>query len=177
MNKLTTRQITNISIGVALLVICSYIIIPMPIGVPMSLQTFGIFFISLFFNKKLALYTIICYIFIGIIGMPVFSGGTSGIGIIFSYTGGFILGFIPATYFINVFKSNNIYINFILLVIANIIIYICGVIVFMLTLSTTLLDTLYATVFPFIFTDILKIVLALFLENKIKKVIYNEEIN
>lgn len=69
--------------------------IQIPIGpVPMTLQTL---FVTLAGFVLGPLHGALCaglYVLAGIIGLPVFSGGKSGLGVLFGPTGGFLLGFV-----------------------------------------------------------------------------------
>ena len=68
--------------------------IALPFAVPFTLQTFGIFCALLILGGKLGTISIAVYIFLGVIGLPVFAGFQGGTGIILSPVGGFIIGFL-----------------------------------------------------------------------------------
>ena len=87
-----TLNITLVGIFVALLALCSYIHIPF-VGVSFTLQTFSLYLCLFCIGEKRALATVFVYILMGIIGLPVFSGFTGGIGALFGLSGGFIIGF------------------------------------------------------------------------------------
>lgn len=85
------------SFGIA---ISSQISIPLPNGVPMTLQTFSVALVGccLYKNNK-GLKSIIAYLFLGLIGMPVFAQGKGGFTSLIGLTGGFLIGFIFLVYF------------------------------------------------------------------------------
>ena len=87
-----TLNLTLISIFVALFALCSYIHIPFA-GVSFTLQTFVLYLCLFCLGEKRALASVFIYILMGIIGLPVFSGFTGGIGALLGLSGGFILGF------------------------------------------------------------------------------------
>ncbi len=91
-----TRNILYISIFSALIAICAWIAVPT--AVPFTMQTFAVFLAAVFLGGKRAMASVAVYILLGILGLPVFSGGRAGIGAIFSVTGGYILGFLPCAY-------------------------------------------------------------------------------
>ena len=64
-------------IGTILLAISSKIKIPF-YPVPMTMQTFVVLFIGIAFGWKLGTFTILLYLFEGIIGLPVFSVRNTG---------------------------------------------------------------------------------------------------
>ena len=76
-----------------MLSVCAWISIPTPV-VPFTLQTFGAFFLFYFFGGKKATASILVYMALGAVGIPVFSGFGSGIGVLFGPTGGYIFGFV-----------------------------------------------------------------------------------
>ncbi len=90
-----TRRIAEIATCVALVVLSSIISIPMPIGVPVTLQTFAVAFVGFLFGAKTGLATMLCFILVGITGLPVFSSFGGGVGVLIGPTGGFIFGFLP----------------------------------------------------------------------------------
>ena len=103
--KLNTREITRIALFAALLVICANIAIPLPIGIPFTLQVFAVALMAFTLPLKETMLAISLYIFMGLAGLPVFSGWRGGlVQTIASPTFGFILGFIPmalAIFFVN----------------------------------------------------------------------------
>lgn len=66
-----------------------------PLGlIPLTGQTFAIGLVVTFLGLRTGTVSIIIYLLLGLIGLPVFAGGTSGIGILFGPTGGYLIGFI-----------------------------------------------------------------------------------
>ena len=90
--KFRTVDLAYIAIGAALIAVCAWISIPMT--VPFTLQTFGVFFVLSALGGKRGTFSILVYILLGAIGIPVFAGFSSGIGILLGNTGGYILGFL-----------------------------------------------------------------------------------
>ena len=95
--------------GTLLLTISSKIKIPF-YPVPMTMQTFVVLFLGIALGPKIGLLTISLYLFEGIFGLPIFSG-TPEKGIGFTYfmgpTGGYLVGFLVATYVAGSFKYEN----------------------------------------------------------------------
>ncbi len=88
----TAKNVAYIGLFTALLVVCSFVTVPT--AIPFTLQTLALFLALGVLGGKRGTLTIVCYIFLGIIGLPVFSGFRGGIGVIFGTTGGYIVGFI-----------------------------------------------------------------------------------
>lgn len=81
--------------------------VSLPIGpVPFSLQTLFVFLTGFLLPMNLGVFSIIIYIFMGIIGLPVFAGGRSGLEVLMGPTSGFIFGFIVAIIFISFFSKS-----------------------------------------------------------------------
>ena len=79
---------------VTLLIVCSWLSIPLPI--PVTLQTFGLFLLGGLLPPKQRLATVAVYLTLGAMGLPVFASFQGGIGTLLGPTGGFLLGFFPA---------------------------------------------------------------------------------
>ena len=93
MNRsLSTRDIANIAMGVALIAVCSWISVPLTI--PFTLQTFAVCLVTALFGLRRGLWTVLCYILLGAAGAPVFSGFRGGIAALLGTTGGYIVGFL-----------------------------------------------------------------------------------
>ena len=75
-----TYDLVYVSIFVVLIAVCSWISIPLT--VPVTLQTFGVFIAVGLLGGKRGTLAVLVYILMGAIGIPVFSGFTGGIGIL-----------------------------------------------------------------------------------------------
>jgi len=92
---------TVISVSVFAIIIAAFaqLVIPLPL-VPITGQTLGIGLAATILGSKKGTYTILIYLLIGAVGIPVFSGFSAGYEKIIGPTGGFLFGFIPAAYVI-----------------------------------------------------------------------------
>ena len=61
--------------------------------IPFTLQTFFVLLSGAFLGPRNGFIAQILYLFIGAVGIPVFSGGTFGLARIFGFTGGYLLSF------------------------------------------------------------------------------------
>ena len=81
--------------------IMAQIIIPLPwTPVPITAQTFAVLCSGLFLGKKYGCLSQILYIVLGIAFVPWFGGMTGGLDVLLGSTGGFMIGFVIASYFI-----------------------------------------------------------------------------
>lgn len=75
----------------------AYLVVP--IGpVPVSMQPFFVFLAGFILGPKRGAMAVGLYILAGVIGLPVFAGGKSGLGHLFGPTGGYLLGFVLTAY-------------------------------------------------------------------------------
>lgn len=93
--KNRTRNLVRTAICVALLVLSSVVSIPIPGGVPITLQTFTLALIGFLFGVKTGVSTVFVFLLIGLTGLPVFSSFGGGVGVFVGPTGGFLWGFFP----------------------------------------------------------------------------------
>ena len=167
------KEMGRIALFAALISILAFVIIPLPFSpVPVSGQSLGVMLAGLFLKPKAAVMSILIYILMGVIGIPVFSGGTSGPGILLGPTGGYIWGFIIGAYLISrqirIDTNYSIFFQIIALITGGlIIIYITGTWQYMLVTGTDFSQAVTATVIPFIPGDILKVLVALLIKNKL----------
>lgn len=128
--KIELRQMIMIGIFAALMVVGAQISIPTPLGVPITFQLFFSIYAGLLLGAKAGLLSQIIYILLGLIGLPVFSKGTGGIGVIFSQSFGYIIGFAIASLIVGLTVERLSKVNFINLLFAAILgfaaIYIIG---------------------------------------------------
>ncbi|WP_341788421.1 MULTISPECIES: biotin transporter BioY [unclassified Rickettsia] len=167
---LLKRQTIEIALGIALLAICSQIIIPMkPIFI--SLQTVAVMFIGLTYNKTTAPLTILSYITLGVVGMPIFGEFSSGLRILFGPTAGYLAGFIIAVYVMaslkdKIFINNKLLNQITLCLIGNIIIMSLGWMWLAKMIGAS--GAFYGGVLPFIIPGIIKSALLIGLINVVK---------
>jgi biotin transport system substrate-specific component len=68
-----------------------------PVGpVPIVMQNLFVLLAGLILGPVWGLTAVCTYLLIGLAGLPVFAGGTAGIGRLFGPTGGYLLGYMPA---------------------------------------------------------------------------------
>ena len=88
------RGITYIALFTAVICMISQLPgIPLPGGVPMTLQTLIIPIAGIVLGPAEGFIAALLYLILGMIGLPVFSGFTAGIGILMGATGGFLVSF------------------------------------------------------------------------------------
>ena len=169
--KLSTRQLTLI--GVMTAVICVLGPLSLPIGiVPISLTNLVIYFAIYALGGKRGTLSYIVYLFIGLVGLPVFSGFSSGFPKLFGPTGGYLIGFIFMAFISGIFIdkfSNKIYMCLLGMVLGTIVTYIFGTAWLAYEAHIGFTKALAVGVLPFIPGDIIKIIIASLIGPQIKK--------
>ena len=94
-NNAKIITIVYIALMSAITAALSQIAIPLPTGIPITLQTFAVSLAGFLLGPIFGTVSIVVYIALGAIGVPVFSSFGAGIGKLIGLTGGFIWGFIP----------------------------------------------------------------------------------
>ncbi len=94
--KISTSDMIKCAIFTALIIVGTYIKIPLGL-VPFTLQFLFTNLAGLLLGRKLGGASVAIYVLLGLIGLPVFTGG-GGIGYLFSPTFGYLLGFIIGAY-------------------------------------------------------------------------------
>ena len=120
---------------------------------------------------KDTLIVFIVYVLLGTVGLPVFVGGTSGLGKLLGPTGGFIFSWPIAYTLLSICKGKSrsfLSYSWRSIVITIPVVYIFGVAGFMLVTGTPLWAALTAAMFPYIPGDIVKCLVAAWLATKIK---------
>jgi biotin transport system substrate-specific component len=160
-----------IGLFAAVISACAFVSIPLPNGVPMTLQTFAIPLAGVVLGKKCGVLAAVIYLLRGAAGVPVFHGGSGGLGIIFGPTGGFILSFplLALAAGIGASKRRTVWLA-LWLILGAVVNYICGMLWFVvvmpgLSLPGDLKFAFMACVFPFLLMDAGKMAMVTVLGN------------
>ena len=174
-SKITTKELVFTALMAVIIAVCSWISIPTT--VPFTLQTFGVFMAVGLLGGKKGTISVLVYILLGAVGVPVFAGFSSGIGVLFGTTGGYIVGFLLSGlvyWAMTAAFGEKLPIMIIAMVIGLLVCYAFGTAWFMIvyaknTAPIGLLTALGWCVFPFIIPDCIKIALAIVLTKQLKK--------
>ena len=116
-----------------LICIGSFIRIPMPNMMPVTLQTFFVLLTALVLPMKAPLLAILTYMALGLVGLPIFSGG-GGLGYFLMPNFGFIIGFLIATVIISAvtekLKNRKLWQYIVASMLGMTVIYIIGILYF-----------------------------------------------
>ena len=174
-SKITTKELVFTALMAVIIAVCSWISIPTT--VPFTLQTFGVFMAVGLLGGKKGTISVLVYILLGAVGVPVFAGFSGGIGVLFGTTGGYIVGFLLSGlvyWAMTAAFGEKLPIMIIAMVLGLIVCYAFGTAWFMIvyaknTAPIGLMTALGWCVFPFIIPDCIKIALAIVLTKQLKK--------
>ncbi len=176
--KITVYELVLVSLFSAIFAILGPM--TLPIGpVPVTLINFALYISIYALGKKLSTISLLIYLLLGAVGLPVFSNYRGGLSVLLGETGGFLVGFlltsIVSGFLIDKFYKNKL-ISFLSLLLGLIIQYLFGTLYFMfLTNTLSLFDILKICVFPFILLDTIKIIIAVFVGKKLKLILKSKK--
>lgn len=163
-SSINLRMTVYVAVFTALIIIGGYISVPIPVGpVPIVLADFFVMLTGLFLGFRYGLITVLLYVVLGVIGLPVFSSGGAGLVVLFGPTGGFIFGYILAVISISLIseKGNlSIIKNLTALIVGNILLYAIGVPWLKVVTKMSWSAAIVVGFIPFIIGIVIKIVVA-----------------
>ena len=131
--------------------------------VPLTLQTLGVLFTGAVLGSKRGTLALLLYVAEGGIGLPVFAGGLSGIGVLIGPTGGYLVGFIVAAGIVGLLAERGwdrrLIWAALAMVVGNLVIYAFGV-AWLTVIVGDLRTALIQGMLIFIIGDLIKIVVA-----------------
>lgn len=168
--KFTTKDIVFIGLFAAILAVLSQLSIPMPSGVPITLQTFAVALTGYFLGKKNAFMSTLVYVLIGAVGVPVFSNFKGGIAAITGVTGGFIIGFIFMALLCGIGSDMNNKILTVVMGIAGLAVtHLFGIIQFTILTDNSFIQSALIVSVPYLIKDVVSVILAMVVGVELKK--------
>lgn len=160
----------------ALLCILSPIAIPVG-PVPVTLSIFVVLLASLVLEWKPAVSAVLVYILIGLIGLPVFSGGGSGFGVLVGPTGGYLWAYLPMAALVSKFGRREGWVIPVLYSVASLMLcYLLGTWQFTMVMNCGWKEAVSLCVLPFIAFDMIKVGLAVLLGTQIRRRLQKAEL-
>ena len=156
------KNLVMCALFLALLIVSSWIHIPSP--VPFTLQTLVLFLLSYLLGRKKAVSILSVYVVMGLLSFPVFSGFMSGIGVFYTYRGGFLLGFFPLI-LLSSTKIHRLFFSLLGLLICHAF----GILWINVLFEIPLFLSFVTYSLPFLIKDVVCLAVSLFFSEKIKK--------
>ncbi len=166
------RELCTIGLLTAVICIIAPLSIPMPLGVPITMQTFAVILTAIILGAKRGALATLTYILLGAVGLPIFSNFTGGWQMLVGPTGGFILSFPVMAYLIGLgmkYRTKHRWSLWAGLIAGTTLNFLAGVLMFCLVTDSNVSAALASCVLPFIPGTILKTILATILGLQIQK--------
>lgn len=162
-------------IGVTFFIIATtlgaYIRIPVPgTPVPITLQTFFVVLSGAVLGSRLGLFSQAGYVLLGVFGLPVFQGYAFGMAHILGPTGGYLIGFMAASFLTGKIlrkESRNLFRITASFAAGNVVLYSLGALWLMLIYRISFINAVLIGVLPFFTIELAKIFLAAVVYSKI----------
>lgn len=155
----------------AVIAILSQVAIVTP-GVAFTLQTFGVALCGYTLLAKWSVASVLTYIAVGLVGLPVFSCFRGGMQVLFGVGGGFIFGFVALTFACSLAaKTKKIYLTIIFSFVGLLLCHAMGVVQYSLVTSSGVVPSFLLVSLPFVLKDAISLVAAFFVAKYLKRVL------
>lgn len=168
MNRM--RMMTYASLFVALIAAGAFISIPAG-PVPIVLQNMFVLLAGVLLGPRWGLASVSIYLLLGLFGLPVFAGGTGGIGRILGPTGGYLIGYLPCVYATGLIAGQNNkspLVDISAMITGSVIVYASGVTWLKFASGMGWEKAFTAGMYPFLPGDAVKIAAAAFIAAKLR---------
>lgn len=156
--KLLTTSVATLFLGIA-----ANISIP-AYPVPFTLQSLAVLLVGAFLGRKLAALSLMQYLFVGALGLPVFANGSGGLAALMSPSAGYLYGYIFAAYVAGYAAERGydrkLLSGIITFAIAHQILFIFGVVYLKFYFQISLFKAFEMGYLPFVGIDALKFIIA-----------------
>ena len=167
-----------IAMFAAIIAICAHIRIPLH-PIPFTMQTLGVFLTSGILGFKRGTVSVLVYILLGAVGLPVFNGFAGGLGVLFGVTGGYIIGFIFTAIVVGIASDlgrKKVWILIVSMIVGTVLYYVFGTAWYIFVTNSqgntiNITAALSNCVIPFLIPDAAKIAVAVILVNRLNKII------
>ncbi len=167
-----------IALSAVVIAVCAWIQLPL-LSIPYSMQSFGVFLVIGILGGRRAFFAISVYLALGALGLPVFAGFTGGLGRLFGETGGFLLSFpfiaLILSLFTFLFRGKALF-RLASMLIGQLVSYAMGSFWFWFFYArgggeSSFLGIISVCVLPFLLFDIIKIVFASAISDRLKRIL------
>lgn len=172
-SKAALLDLVFVALFAAVITVCAQIQIPFG-EVPFTLQTLGVFIASSLLGWKRGTLSVLVYVLLGLVGVPVFAGFSGGVGVLFGLTGGYIIGFIFTALIVGLMTEKlgkKLWVEIVSMILGLAVCYAFGTVWFMFQSKMGLVESLLLCVVPYLIADALKIAFSAVLVNRLDKVI------
>lgn len=170
---MNTKHLALTGLMAAVICILGPISLPIPVSpVPVSLGFFAVYLTVYILGMKMGSVSVLIYVLLGFVGLPVFTGFSGGIGKVLGPTGGYIIGYLFMTpiigFFVDKWKKN--YVLIVLgMLLGTTVCYLFGTLWLAYQGGMSFSAALAAGVLPFIPADIVKLILAVLVGEPVRR--------
>lgn len=164
----STHELTKVAMFAGMTAVLSQIVLPVG-PVPYNLGLLGAMLAGMLCAPATATFAMVAYIFMGMVGLPVFAGFVGGIGVLINSTGGYLVGYIFAALLTSLAKNKKWFWTIIAMTCGLLLCYAFGTIWFMAVSQNDFVASLAYCVVPFVLPDLAKIVCAFLLGKAVDK--------
>lgn len=166
------KQMAIISLMTAVICVLAPFSLTLPISpVPISLGNMAVCFAVAVLGMKQGVLSVSLYLLLGLVGLPVFSNFTGGIGKLLGPTGGYLIGYLLLALLLGLFmeRYNNMLANAVGAVMGMLLLYLLGTIWLAFQMQLDFRSALWTGVIPYIPIDFIKIALSLIIGSHLRK--------
>lgn len=170
-SKIKYMTLTGLMSAIICIMAPFSIILPIS-PVPISLGTLAIYFVIIVLGRKQGFLSILLYILLGLVGLPVFTGFTGGIGKLLGPTGGYIIGYLFMALVCGFFTDKwhgRFFPNFVGMLFGTAVCYGFGTLWLAYQSNLSISAAFTAAVLPFLPADLCKVLIAWFVGCKVRK--------
>ncbi|MDF2539143.1 MAG: putative rane protein [Herbinix sp.] len=173
--SISTRDMVFTGMFTAVICVMAQIQIPVQ-PIPFTLAVFSIFLTGALLPPRYALMSVLAYILLGAVGLPVFANFKGGLDSLVGPTGGYIMAYpimaLVTSLFSSLFKKVKIVGLAAGMIFSLFLCYLIGTLWFSFSTNNEFYYALTVCVFPFVLFDLLKIVLAISVSMVIRKTVF-----
>ncbi|MDY0340919.1 MAG: biotin transporter BioY [Coriobacteriia bacterium] len=153
-------------------------LVAVPIGpVPVTLQVLAVAVTVLLLSPRESLAALGTYVALGAIGLPVFSAGSGGVGVLLGPTGGFLVGFVVGAPLGSLVRTrlsggpgvHRLGADTLGVAVMVAVSYMLGLVQLTMVTSMTAVEGLGVAVVPFIVPDAIKVLIALIVTRSVRR--------
>ncbi|HHY34836.1 MAG TPA: biotin transporter BioY [Firmicutes bacterium] len=171
-----TRSLVLAALCAALIGVLAQVAVPVPFSpVPFTGQMLGVFLTGAVLGRKLGVISVLTYVLLGVLGLPVFARGMSGVSVLLGPSGGYLVGFVAGVYVLGFVVERGTegergYLRSAAgMLLCLIITYLFGLVQLSLVMNLSFKEALLVGAVPFIPVDVVKALLAARLAVPVRK--------
>ena len=140
--------------------------------VPITLSTLAIYLCLFVLGLKKGVVSVLLYLLLGLIGLPVFAGFSGGVGKLFGPTGGYLIGYLFLVFIAGLFinrRKSKWYLYLLGMLLGTATCYLFGTLWLAYQMQLTFSEAFALGVLPYIPADLIKMIAALLLGLPLRK--------